>query len=215
MPAAIVTYTTLVADMKAYAARGTATDKRFNDNLPVMIARAENRCAMALKTLVTRPVQQATLTIGNPLLPKPSYWRNNVSMMIAYGENFANQAPLELRTKEYIQTYWQTPATKGQPKFYGDFDNNHWIFAPTPLLAYPVQYVTDQTPIPLSEENQSNTYTAKAPIVLQAACFLEADIFLKNLDTIDMRQKDFDNAATLLMGEKAIQQTDRVQRTQT
>lgn len=215
MPVSIVTYTSLVAQMKNYAARGTSTDTRFNDNLPVMIARAEQRCGMALKTLITRPVTTDALTLSYPYLLKPAYWRNNVSMMIAVGVGFATQQPVELRNKEYLQTYWQAPASTGVPKYYADFDENTWIFAPTPAANYPVQYVTDQTPIPLSEENQSNTYTQKAPVVLQAACFLEMDIFLKNAGQLAMRQTDFDNAAALLMGEKAIQQTDRVQRTQT
>lgn len=212
MPPFVLTYTTLVENMKNYAERGTDTDTRYNDNIPVMIARAENRLAMRLKTLLTRPTINDTLTPGNPTLTKPSYWRNTVSMMIAYGSGFVLQQPMWPRTKEFIQTYWPNPATTGVPRFYGDYDENHWILGPTPTLAYPVQYVVDQSPVPLSAENQTNLYTIKAPLVLQAACFLESDIFLKNWDNMGAREKDFEASVADLTGEKLRLLTDRSMR---
>lgn len=212
MPPFILTYTTLVENMKNYAERGTDTDTRYNDNIPVMIARAENRLAMRLKTMLTRPTINDTLTPGNPTLTKPSYWRNTVSMMVAYGTGFVLQQPMWPRTKEFIQTYWPNPATTGVPRFYGDYDENHWILGPTPALAYPVQYVVDQSPVPLSAENQTNLYTIKAPIVLQAACFLESDIFLKNWDNMGAREKDFEASVADLTGEKLRLLTDRSMR---
>ena len=212
MPPFILTYTTLVENMKNYAERGTDTDTRYNDNIPVMIARAENRLAMRLKTMLTRPTINDTLTPGNPTLTKPSYWRNTVSMMVAYGTGFVLQQPMWPRTKEFIQTYWPNPATTGVPRFYGDYDENHWILKPTPALAYPVQYVVDQSPVPLSAENQTNLYTIKAPIVLQAACFLESDIFLKNWDNMGAREKDFEASVADLTGEKLRLLTDRSMR---
>ena len=212
MPPFILTYTTLVENMKNYAERGTDTDTRYNDNIPVMIARAENRLAMRLKTMLTRPTINDTLTPGNPTLTKPSYWRNTVSMMVAYGTGFVLQQPMWPRTKEFIQTYWPNPATTGVPRFYGDYDENHWILGPPPALAYPVQYVVDQSPVPLSAENQTNLYTIKAPIVLQAACFLESDIFLKNWDNMGAREKDFEASVADLTGEKLRLLTDRSMR---
>lgn len=212
MPPFVLTYTTLVENMKNYAERGTSTDTRYNDNIPVMVARAENRLAMRLKTLLTRPTINDTLTPGNPTLTKPSYWRNTVSMMVAYGAGFMVQQPMWPRTKEFIQTYWPNPATTGVPRFYGDYDENHWILGPTPTLAYPVQYVVDQSPVPLSAENQTNLYTIKAPLVLQAACFLESDIFLKNWDNMGAREKDFEASVADLTGEKMRLLTDRSMR---
>lgn len=211
----VLTYTNLVQNMKDYAERGTATDTRYNTNIPVLIARAENKLAMILKTLLTRETITDNLLLANNILAKPAYWRNTVSMMLAFGTNFGTIKPLHLRTKEYIQTYWPTPATLSVPKFYGDFDETHWIFGPTPAAAYPVQYIVDQSPIPLGDTNQTNTYTQKAPAVLQAACFLESDIFLKNLGNIPAREKDLATAASALMGEKAQQQTDRTEKADT
>lgn len=215
MAAFVLTYTTLVANMKAYAERGTVTDTRFNDNIPVMIARAENKLAMLLKTLVTRETITDALILGNNLRVKPAYWRNTVSMMLAYGTDFGTIKPLQLKTKEFIQTYWPIPSAREVPKYYGDFDENTWIFAPSPAAAYPVQYVVDQTPTPLSDANQVNGYTQKAPAVLQAAVFMEMDIFLKNFDNIPGRESDLKVAIGGLTGEKAQQQTDRTQRTET
>jgi hypothetical protein len=58
---------------------------------------------------------------------------------------------------------------------------------------------------------QTNAYTEKAPTVLQAAAFLEIEIFLQNAGKIAMRENDLKMAATALEGEKAMQQTDRTQ----
>lgn len=207
MPSFVLTYTTLVATMKSYGNRGGETDTRFNDNIPAMIGRAENRMAMMFKNLLSRETINDTLILHNPLLTKPSYWRNTVSIMLAYGDGFVRIKPLFPRTKEFIQSYWPLPATRDVPKYYGDFDEFTWIFAPSPAAAYPVQYVVDQSPTPLSESVQSNTWTQKAPAVLQAAVFLEMDIFLQN--DISTRMTDLDQVAKALAGEKADQRTDR------
>jgi len=212
MTAFVLTYTTLVQNMKDYAQRGTATDTRFNDNIPVMIARAENRLAMMLKTLVSRQTINDTLILGNNLLAKPALWRNTVSIMLAQGVGFGTIKPLFPRTKEYIQTYWPTPATQSVPKFYADFDENTWIFGPSPAAAYPVQCVVDQSPTPLSDAVQTNLYTQKAPAVLQAAVFLEMDIFLQNFGKVPSRESDLKFTAAALTGEKAMQGTDRTQK---
>jgi hypothetical protein len=201
--------------MKDYAERGTVTDTRFNDNIPVMIARAENKLGMILKTLLTRETINDALLLGNPLLAKPSYWRNTVSIMLAFGTGFDTIKPLYPRTKEFIQSYWPNPASLSVPRYYGDFDENNWIFGPTPLLAYPVQYVVDQTPTPLSDAQQTNLYTQKAPSVLQAAVFLEMDIFLKNFGNIPARERDLATTAAALTGEKTMQQTDRTEKAAT
>jgi hypothetical protein len=211
MPAFVLTYTSLVQNMKDYAQRGTVTDTRFNNNIPVMIMRAENKVGMMFKNLLSRQTINDALLITNPLLTKPALWRNTVSMMVATGVGFGTIKPVFLRTKEYIQTYWPTPATANIPKFYGDFDENTWIFGPTPAAAYPVQYVVDQAPTPLSDAVQTNAYTQKAPTVLQAAAFLEIEVFLQNAGKIAMRTEDLKMAATALEGEKAMQQTDRTQ----
>jgi len=209
MPAFVLTYTSLVQAMKDYAERGTATDDRYNDNIPVMIARAENKLGIRLKVLWTRDSVNDTLTLGNPTLTKPAYWRNTVSMMLAYGAGFNTIKPLFLRTKEFIQTYWPNPATQSVPRYYGDYDADHWIIGPTPAAAYPVQYVVDRSPIPLSAENQTNAYTEKASAVLEAACFLESDVFLQNFDKVPARQQDLEQAIADLTGEKLRQTTDR------
>jgi hypothetical protein len=207
MVASVLTYTSLVQNMKDYAERGTVTDTRFNNNIPVMIARAENRMAMLFKNLLSRETINDALILGNPILAKPAYWRNTVSIMLAFGTGFNTIKPLYPRTKENIQSYWPTPATLSVPRFYGDFDENHWIFGPTPAAAYPVQYVVDQSPTPLSDATQTNTWTQKAPAVLQAAVFLEMDIFLKN--NTAQREKDLGQLAATLTGEKQMQKSDR------
>lgn len=207
MPAFVLTYNTLVATMKSYGNRGGSTDTRFNDNIPAMIGRAENRMAMMFKNLLSRETINDALLVNNNLLAKPSYWRNTVSMMLAYDTGFVRIKALFPRTKEFIQSYWPTPASVNVPKYYGDFNEFYWIFGPTPAAAYPVQYVVDQSPTPLSDAVQSNTWTQKAPAVLQAAVFLEMDIFLQN--DISTRMTDLDQAAKALTGEKADQRTDR------
>lgn len=214
MTTGAVTYTSLVADMKAYPQQNSSTAIRYHAQIPRLIQKAISRLGQEAKTLINRvPIQDEMIT-GNAVLAKPAYWRNTVSFVIAYGVSFANTKTLEQHTKEFIQTYWSTPRDTATPKYYGDYDQDHWLFGPTPSAPFPVEYVVDLQAAPLDETTETNFWTEKAPNLLVDACMLEAAIFL-NPDSpgkIQTRQGVYDRTLQAVLGEKAQQQSDRTQR---
>lgn len=210
--ATAVTFTSLIADLKNYPHRGSASDTRYNDQLPRLIQKAEARLAQDAKVLINRVPIAWTLSAGLPTLEKPAYWRSTVSFLLYFGSGFTQKRLLIAMPKEAIDTYWSSPANQGIPRFYADYDEDHWFFAPTPQVANPVEYIVDLQATPLDQMNQTNFWTRKAPNLLLDAAMLEAAIFLKNADDIGMRRTNYQETLGSVLGENISRKTDRTQR---
>jgi hypothetical protein len=95
--------------------------------------------------------------------------------------------PLFPRSYEYCRAYWPnaniSDATK-PPKFYADYEFNHWLIVPTPAINFPweVNYYTQ--PALLDSSNQTNWLTDYAPNLLLYRALLEATPYLKNDERI-------------------------------
>lgn len=176
--ATAVTYTSLVADLKAYPGRGSTSDARYNEQIPRIITAAHERLAVECTSLISRVPIQDAMQIGLAVLTKPNFWQSTVSMVIATGQTFNRLVVLAPKSKEFINAYWEIPEDTAEPKYFGDYDQDRWIIGPTPNAAYPVEYVVDLQAEPLDEATQSNVWTEKAPNLLVAACLFEAEIFL-------------------------------------
>src|SRR5262245_60016476 len=127
----VMTYPSLVNDMRNYAQRGSVTDTRYLDQIPQLITKTEFKLAKACKTLNSRPPITGNLLVQNPIIKKPARTRNTVSFNIGTGPTFGKRIPLFLRQYEYVRQYWQEEAEACEPKFYADYDMEHWIVAPT------------------------------------------------------------------------------------
>lgn len=213
MPVPATTYVSLTADLKNYFARGSASDVRYNDQIPSLIQKAVERLGLECKSLVNRVPLQDALQAGVPVLTKPAYWGATTSFIIAKGQSFNTLKPLEPRTKEFINTYWEVPSDVAEPKFYGDYDQDRWIIGPTPDQPYPVEFIVDLQAEPLDESNTTNVYTEKAPDLLLAACLFEAEIFLNGSNPVKIaqREKTYDRVLSGYGGERVTQGTDRTE----
>jgi hypothetical protein len=83
------------------------------------------------------------------------------------------------RGYEYIRSFWPNSDNRGIPKFYADYDFNHWIIAPTPDVDYPWEVVCWQLPALLDAVNQTNWLSDYAPTTLLYRCLVECLPFLK------------------------------------
>lgn len=207
----VMTYNSLVNDMRNYAQRGTPSDERYLNQIPQLIMKAEFRLAQACKTLITRPPITGNFIRNNNIVAKPSYTRNTVSWNVGTGASFNVRRPLFQRPYEYVRLYWQDDGESCEPKFYADYDIEHWIVAPTPDLPYPFEVVVDQRIPPLGPAEQTNFFTETVPNLLLDACMLEADIFLQNWDRIPIRRESYDTSLAGVMGEQARRTTDKTQ----
>jgi hypothetical protein len=205
--ATTMTFTSLLKDMQVYLERGgAATDPRVFEQLPSLINLAERRIARELKLQGFISPVTTTLVPGTSVYDKPDRWRDTVSMNVGLGPTKTKRTPILARSYEYLRSYWPDESIRSVPLFYADYDYQHWLLAPTPDLAYPLEILVYQLPQLLDATNESNWTTDYAPQALLYAALLEATPFLKNDERIPTWQSFYDRAIAALNAED----TDRI-----
>lgn len=101
----------------------------------------------------------------------------------AYADNNERKVLLP-RSYEYCRFYWPNSELVQTPKYYADYDFNHWLVVPTPAVALPIEISYYQVDALIDDTTQENWLTQNAPDLLLYACLLEASPFLKNLDRL-------------------------------
>lgn len=183
MPTAM-TFTSLQVDMRRYLERGYVVDTTVYEQLPSLINLAERAIATELKFQGFVNVVVTTLVQGTSVYPKPDRWRETVSMNYGTGDAGNTRTSIFPRSYEYLRYFWPDSTVQSAPLFYGDYDYEHWLLAPTPAANYPWEIVYYQQPPLLDDTNQTNWLTDYAPNALLYRALLEATPFLKNDERI-------------------------------
>lgn len=200
MPAQVMTYDSLVEDVIRYMERD---DTSFVEQIPRLIMLAEQEIATQVKTLWDLNVVTTTLVPGSQgaVLEKPARWRKTVSMKVA-GQ------PVTHRTQDYVSQY-QSESDSGVPKYYADYDYNHWAIAPVPDSNYTVEIIYYERIQPLDSANQQNLITREAPQAILFGTLLQAQGYLKNQDKLGVWKQYYDNSMTALKSENTSRNIDR------
>lgn len=207
--AEVMTYDSLVSDMKSYQEREYSSDK-FVDQIPRLIMMAENRLATELKILGFQTVVTGTFQPGQITLPKPAYWRDVISFNITTGSGAtAQRVELLPRSYEYCRNYWPNPTQTGTPRFYADYNYENFLIVPTPSTNLTFELLYHARLQPLDPSNQTNWLTVNAPQLLLYAAMLEGQTFLKNAEGAATWQALYDRALAAFNGEDAMRKTDR------
>ena len=215
MPAYVMTYSSLLEDLRRYLERGNSiTDPVVYEQLPRLVALAEKRLAKELKLQGYEQYYYWTMQDGVYVYEKPDLWRETKTLTI--GTNLlpadtGNNTRVTLfpRTLEYLRDcYWRNATLTGEPKFYAEYGPDHIWVSPTPDEAYPSEWGIWGLPPPLSDEQQSNWFTQYAPNLLLYATLLESQPFLKNDDRIQVWQGMYDRAALSYLNEDARKEQD-------
>jgi hypothetical protein len=196
-----LTYDNLVNTVKQYLER---SDASVVERIPTFITLAEFEIAQQVKTLGQIQVVQANMNVGNPIIQKPARWRKTVSMTL---NNGTQKSPVFLRKFEYLQSYNNEGST-GLPIYYGDYDYDHWLVAPTPDDDYQFEVLYYERLAPLSSENQTNWITNNAPNAMLFGTLLQAVIYLKD-DQRQIFQQKYDMAMAALKAEDVTRIGDR------
>lgn len=206
-----MTFTTLKQDVQRYLERGAtyASDPVVFEQIPRLINLAERRIARELKIQGFINVVVTNLAPGQSVVAKPDRWRDTVSFTLGTGANNEQRKSIYARSYEYLRSYWPDATETGEPVFYSDYDYNHWLVAPTPDAAYPLEILYYQLPPLLDEEYETNWLTENAPEILLYGTLLEATPFLKNDERIAVWQNMYDRAAAMLNGEDLSKILDR------
>lgn len=200
--AAVMTYDSLVTDVGSYLER---TDTDTIAQIPRFIALAEHTIATEIKFLGNLSVVTGNFIISGPVLNKPAGWRKTVSMNVTVA---GKKQPMFLRKTEVLQAFAPDQTVTSTPKYYADYDYDHWLVAPTPpsALEFEVSYYGIE---PLSSDNQSNYFTRHAPQALLYATLLQSAPFLKNDERIPMWQGQYSAFISSLKTEDVERILDR------
>jgi hypothetical protein len=203
MPAVVMTYDSLVLDIRSYLER---TDAATLDKIPTFIMLSEQVIATELKFLGNLTVATSTMTQGQAVIDKPARWRKTVSINITVA---GERRPVLLRKYEYLREYWPDPTQEDVPEYYCDYDYTHWLVAPTPAAAYNYEVLYYERSQPLDESNQTNWFTQYAPQALLYGALLQAMPFLKNDERIPMWKAQYDQVMQVLKVEDVARIGDR------
>lgn len=201
--AAVMTYDSLVNDIQTYLER---TDTATLEKIPQFIMLAEQVIAADLKFLGNLTVAESTMVQGENVIAKPARWRKTVSMNVTV---LGKRYPVLLRTYEYIREYWPSPTAEEVPKFFCDYDYQHWLVGPTPASDYTYEVLYYERVQPLDSSNQSNWFTQYAPQALLYGSLLQAMPFLKNDERMPMWQGNYDHIIEVLKTENITRAADR------
>jgi hypothetical protein len=201
--AVVMTYDSLVADIESYLER---TDQATLQKIPTFIMLAEQQIATQIKFLGNLIVNQSTLVISDSIIPKPARWHKTVSFNITVA---GKRQPVLLRKYEYIREYWPDPTQTGVPKFFCDYDYDHWLVGPTPNDDYAFEVLYYQRVQPLDSSNQTNWFTQYAPQAMLYGSLLQSMPFLKNDERIPMWRAEYDIVMASLKTEDNLRIADR------
>ena len=193
------TLANLQSDIRGYT---EVSDTVLTDAvLATQIKNAENAILRAVPTDQNAHYATSTLIVGNRYVTIPQDLRsiNYVQLKDTAG----NQFFLEQRDPSFMAEYYSTPDTSAVdiPKYYGNWDEEFWVVAPTPNQTYAITLaynkeapsITETTPINYST---LGTYLSnKYQDLLLYGCLVEAYGYLKGpADMLQYYEASFNRA---------------------
>jgi hypothetical protein len=204
---AIYTLANLQTDIRGYTEVG---DTVLTDAvLKNIIKNSENAILRSVPTDQNAHYATSNLVVDNRYVTIPSDLRsiNYVQLTDSQGKQFF----LEQRDPSFMAEYYSTPlsADVDIPKYYGNWDEDFWVVAPTPNQTYAITLaynkeapsITDTTPTDFSA---TGTYLSnKYQDLLLYGCLVNTYGYLKGpQDMIQYYQGQYENALTTYATEQ-------------
>ena len=149
------TYTQLKTAIENYTENNETS---FIANFPVFIRLAEERILKNVQLNVFRKNAAGAMTQSNKFLSVPSDFLAPFSLSYTDGNSDINF--VDLKDPEFIQSYTPNPATTGAPRYYGQYDFNNFILAPTPNSSYSSELHYFYRPKSLTKSSYTLTLTS-------------------------------------------------------
>ena len=174
-----------------------------------IIKNSENAILRAIPTDQNAHYATSNLVVDNRYVTIPSDLRsiNYVQLTDSQGKQFF----LEQRDPSFMAEYYSTPLSSDVdiPKYYGNWDEDFWVVAPTPNQTYAITLaynkeapsITDTTPTDFSA---TGTYLSnKYQDLLVYGCLVNTYGYLKGpQDMIQYYQGQYENALTTYATEQ-------------
>ena len=155
--------------------------------LDTIIKNAENRIYRDADSDDNRFYATSSLVTGNRYVTIPSDLR--FIRYVQLKNSSGDQRFLEKRDTSFMSEYYDTPATQsGFPKYYGNWDAEFWVVAPTPDSTYEITFAYVKHPVSITNTTQrsaapaatNGTYVSnKYQDLLLYGCLVEAYGYLK------------------------------------
>jgi len=178
-------------------------ESSFVSNLPLFIRAAEERILKTIQLSLFRKNVSASATSGNKYLACPSDFLAPLSLSYT---SSGVQTFIDYKDVSYIQEINPNPSTTGTPKYYGQFDVDNFILAPTPSSSFAVELHYFYRPASLTAGSESGTtwLSENATLSMLYGSLVEAYIYMKGeQDMMALYDKRFSEsmAGLKLLGE--------------
>ena len=169
----------------------------FVNNLPLFIRQAEERILKNVQLSLFRKNATASTTASNKYLGCPDDFLAPFSLSLegADGDKFF----IEFKDVSFLQTYTPDSTTTGAPRYYGQFDVDNFLLAPTPDAVYTAElhYLYRPASITAGADDGTTWLSINAEMALLYGSLIEAYIYMKGeQDVMAMYNQRFQEALT-------------------
>lgn len=169
-------------------------ESSFVSNLPLFIRAAEERILKTIQLSLFRKNVSASATSGDKYLACPSDFLAPLSLSYT---SSGVQTFIDYKDVSYIQEINPNPSTTGTPKYYGQFDVDNFILAPTPSSSFAVELHYFYRPASLTAGAEGGTtwLSENATLSMLYGSLVEAYIYMKGeQDVMALYDKRFNES---------------------
>mgnify|MGYP005813810885 FL=1 len=168
------TFTTLKTAIQDYTDN---TESTFVSQLTRFILNSEERILKECQLDDFRKNVTGTVTQSVKFLSKPTDFLAPFSLSVV---NNSNNEFLEYKHPTFLQDYTPDPTTTGVPRYYGDWDENSFIVAPTPDGSYTAELHYFYRPQSITASDDGTSWLGtNAELALLYGSLMEAYTFMK------------------------------------
>ena len=183
----------LQTDIRGYTEVG---DNVFTDAvLKNIIINAENTISRAIDTDQDRFYATSSLIIGNRYVTIPSDLR--AIRYVQLTDSNGSQFFLEQRDTSFMAEFYAEPGTAAVdiPRYYGNWDEEFWLVAPTPDKTYQITLSYNKQPTSITVDTAGTYISNKYQDLLLYACLVNAYGYLKGpQDMIQYYNQSYEKA---------------------
>jgi hypothetical protein len=150
----------------------------FDEALPLFIQLAEDRILKEAQLTVFQANATSNAIPDNRFMPTPTDFLAPMSYSIVVG---TAKRFIQLKETSFVQAIEADGTVTGAPLYYALFDENTFIFGPTPDDDYPLelQYLYRPASLTLGADSDSTWLSRNAPTALLYATLVEGYVFQK------------------------------------
>ena len=168
------TFATLKTAIQDYTDNSETT---FDNNLTRFILNTEERILKECQLDVFRKNSQGSTTASTKFLSKPSDFLAPFSLSVV---NDSSNEFLLYKHVTFLQDFTPNPATTGVPEYYGDWNDETFLLAPTPNDAFTMELHYFFRPDSITATEDGTTWLGdNAELALLYGSLVEAYTFMK------------------------------------